>query len=150
MGYLRKANLKDLNYVCEHIREIDRLEAYYQTGQKPQDALRLTYLHGKTNMAIADDDDKPIGLCGVVSDGCIWMVATDDLFTNKKYKIQLIRKGREWVDSLLKSYKVLYNFVYAENTSAIKWLKSLGFKFIKYHANYGEEKKPFYEFLRIS
>ena len=30
--------------------------------------------------------------------GVIWMVATDELFSNKKYKIQLIRKGREWVD----------------------------------------------------
>ena len=42
MGYLRKANLKDLNYVCENMREMDRLEAVYQTGQEPADALRLT------------------------------------------------------------------------------------------------------------
>ena len=52
---------------------------------------------------IADDNDAPIGLCGVVQGGVIWMV--DELFSNKKYKIQLIRKGREWVDSSLKSYK---------------------------------------------
>ena len=35
------------------------------------------------------------------SDGCIWCVATDDLFSNKKYKIQLIRQGRKWVDKLV-------------------------------------------------
>jgi len=50
----------------------------------------------------------------------------------------------------LKSYKVLYNFVYAENHSAIKWLKALGFTFIKYHEEYGMQGKPFYEFLRIA
>ena len=150
MGHLRKTNLKDLNYVCKNIREIDRLEALYQTGQEPSDSLRLTYLAGEQILTIAGDNDQPMGLCGVVSDGCIWMICTDELFTTKKYRIQLIRKGREWVDNLLKSYKVLYNFVYAENHSAIKWLKSLGFTFVNYYKEYGEQKKPFYEFVRIT
>ena len=150
MGYLRKSNLQDLNYVCKNMREMDRLEALYQTGEDAEDALRLSYLYGQTNMAIADDNDNPIGLCGVIADGCIWMVATDELFNNRKYKIQLIREGRKWVDCLLKSYDLLYNVVYAENHSAIKWLKSLGFTFVNYHEEYGKESKPFYEFLRIS
>ena len=150
MGCIRKAKLKDLNHVVKNLRVIDKIEVFYQTGQKPEDAIRLSYLYTKENMAIADDDDNPIGLCGVVSDGCIWMVATDDLFVNKKYKIQLIRQGRQWVDSLLKNYKLLYNIVYAENDSAIKWLRCLGVTFIDYHAEYGEHSKPFYEFMRIA
>ena len=150
MGHLRKANLQDLKYVAANLREIDKIEAFYQTGQEPLQALQFTYICSQVNMAIADDNDQPIGLCGVVSDGIIWMVATDKLFANKKYRIQLIRKGRKWVESLLKKYKVLYNFVYAENDSAIKWLKSLGFTFIQYHEHYGMQGKPFYEFLRIA
>ena len=150
MGHLRKANLKDLRYVAANLREIAKIDAFYQTGQEPLQALQFTYICSQVNMAIADDNDQPIGLCGVVSDGIIWMVATDKLFANKKYRIQLIRKCREWVESLLKKYKVLYNFVYAENDSAIKWLKSLGFTFIQYHEKYGMQNKPFYEFLRIA
>ena len=150
MGHLRKANLKDLRYVADNMRDVDKLEALYQTGQEPRQALQLSYMCSNVNMAIADDNDHPIGLCGVVQGGVIWMVATDKLFENKKYRIQLIRKGRKWVEGLLKKYKVLYNFVYAENDSAIKWLKSLGFTFINYHAEYGIQGKPFYEFLRIS
>ena len=150
MGYIRKANLKDLNHVVKNLRVMDKIEVFYQTGKKPEDAVKLCYLYTKENMAIADDNDNPIGLCGVVSDGCIWMVSTDELFTNKKYRIQLIRQGRKWVDNLLKNYKMLYNMVYAENHSAIKWLKALGFTFINYHEEYGTESKPFYEFLRIS
>ena len=150
MGHLRKSNLNDLSYVVNNMRVIDKIEAYYQTGKQPEEALRLSYLYGQTNMAIADDNDNPIGLCGVIADGCIWMVATDELFDNRKYKIQLIREGRKWVDCLLKSYDLLYNMVYAENHSAIKWLKSLGFTFVNYHEEYGKESKPFYEFLRIS
>tara|TARA_S200000501_G_C20781378_1_gene725188 strand:- start:113 stop:565 length:453 start_codon:yes stop_codon:yes gene_type:complete len=150
MGYLRKAKLKDLNYVCANMRQMDRLEALYQTGQDPEDALRLTYLSGEQVLAIAGDEDQPMGLCGVCHDGCIWMLATDELFNNKKYKIQLIRQGRKWVDGLLKNYNLLYNMVYAENDSAIKWLRSLGFTFINYQAEYGEHSKPFYEFMRIA
>ena len=150
MGYLRKANIKDLRYVANNLREIDKREAFYQTGQEPLQAVQFTYICSNVNMAIADDNDHPIGLCGVVEGGVIWMVATDRLFENKKYKIQLIRKGRKWVDNLLKKYKILYNFVYAENHSAIKWLKALGFTFIKYHEHYGIERKPFYESLRIA
>ena len=150
MGQLRKANLKDLRYVANNLREVDKIEAFYQSGQEPLQAVQFTYICSNVNMAIADDNGHPIGLCGVVEGGVIWMVATDKLFENKKYKIQLIRKGRKWVDNLLKKYKILYNFVYAENHSAIKWLKALGFTFIKYHKHYGIERKPFYEFLRIA
>ena len=110
----------------------------------------MSYLYGEKVLTIAGDKDQPMGLCGVIKDGCIWCIMTDELFENKKYKIQLIRKGREWVDNLLKSYKVLYNFVYAENHAAIKWLEALGFVFIKYHEKYGQHEKPFYEFLRIA
>ena len=150
MGYLRKANIADLNHVCKHMRDMDRLEAVYQTGKEPEDALRLSYLSGQQVLAIAGDNDQPMGLCGVISDGCIWMICTDELFSNKKYRIQLIRKGRKWVDKLLQSYKVLYNFVYAENHTAIKWLKALGFTFVNYYEKYGDQEKPFYEFVRIA
>mgnify|MGYP001161202931 FL=1 len=150
MGYLRKSKLSDLNYVCKNMREIDRLEGLYQTGRDAADSLRLCYLFGQKIQTIAGDEDQPMGLCGVIKGGCIFMICTDELFSNKKYKIQLIRKGRKWVDSLLKSYKLLYNFVYAENHTAIKWLEALGFVFIKYHEKYGQHEKPFYEFLRIA
>ena len=150
MGYLRKSKLKDFKFVVENMREMDRLETYYLTDMTPEDALSVTFLGSQINMTIASDDDEPIGLCGVFKDGCIWCIATDELFNNKKYRIQLIRQGREWVDKLLESYKILYNYVYAENTSAIKWLKALGFTFVNLHESYGQQKKPFYEFLRIA
>ena len=150
MGYLRKATLKDFKYVVSNMRIMEKIEAKYQTGLDPEEALSYTFLGSEINMAIADDNDQPIGLCGVIKDGCIWCVATDDLYSNKKYRIQLIRQGRIWVDNLLESYKMLYNYVYAENSSAIKWLKALGFTFVNYHKEFGKEQKPFYEFLRIA
>ena len=46
MGYLRKSKLSDLNYVCQNMRQMDRLEGLYQTGRDPEDALRLSFLFG--------------------------------------------------------------------------------------------------------
>ena len=43
MGYLRKSNSKDLRHVMANMRVIDKIEAYYQCGCEPEDALALTY-----------------------------------------------------------------------------------------------------------
>ena len=79
MGHLRKATLKDFKYVVNNMRVMDKIEAHYQTGMEPEDALSFTYMGSEINMAIANDNDEPIGLCGVQNDGCIWCVATDTL-----------------------------------------------------------------------
>ena len=47
MGHLRKCTLKDLHHVSENMRDMDRLEAVYQTGQDPDTALRVSYLASK-------------------------------------------------------------------------------------------------------
>ena len=85
MGHLRKANLEDLKHVAKNMREMDKLEAFYQSGQEPRQALQLSYMCSNINMAIADDNDVPIGLCGVVQGGVIWMVATNELFSNNVF-----------------------------------------------------------------
>tara|TARA_R100001443_G_scaffold39777_2_gene53180 strand:+ start:4082 stop:4534 length:453 start_codon:yes stop_codon:yes gene_type:complete len=149
MGYLRKSNNKDLDHVINNMRVIDKIEAYYQSGQSPEDAVAYSYLNSSITMTVAGDKDQPMGLCGVAQDKCIWFVATDELYETKKYRIQLIRKGKEWVDSLLKNHDYLYNYVYKENTNAIKWLRSMNFNFINLHKEFGYQKQPFYEFMRI-
>ena len=101
MVYLRKSRLTDFKFVVENMRLMDKIEALYQSGLSPEDALSYTYLGSEINMAIANDNDDAVGLCGVQEDGCIWMVATDELFDNKKSRLQLTRQGRKWVDNLL-------------------------------------------------
>ena len=86
MGYLRKSKLSDLNYVCQNMRQMDRLEGLYQTGKDAEDALRLSYLFGEKVLTIAGDEDQPMGLCGVAKDGCIFMICTDELFSIKNIK----------------------------------------------------------------
>ena len=87
MGHLRKCTLKDLHHVSENMRDMDRLEAVYQTGQDPDTALRVSYLASKIVMAICGDDDNPIGICGVTK-WCvyIWLLQKNYfLMINIKY-----------------------------------------------------------------
>ena len=89
MGYLRKSNNKDLDYVIKNMRVIDKIEAFYQSGQSPEDAVAYSYLCSNITMTVAGDNDQPMGLCGVADNKCIWFVATDELYATKKYRIQL-------------------------------------------------------------
>ena len=56
-------------YVSDNMRDMDRLEAVYQTNQDPDSAIKMAYLSSKTVMAICGDDDNPIGICGVTQKG---------------------------------------------------------------------------------
>lgn len=94
MGYLRKSNSKDLRHVMANMRVMDKVEAYYQCGCEPEDALALTYINSQITMTAAGDEDQPMGLCGVMPNGCIWFVATDELFDNKNIEYNLLEKVR--------------------------------------------------------
>ena len=72
-----------MNHVINHLRVLDKVEAYYQTGEQPEEAVRRTYLSSKRVLTIAGDDDQPMGLCGVIVNGAIWMVSTEELFSKK-------------------------------------------------------------------
>ena len=150
MTFFRQTTLDDVNHVIDNIRYMDKVECWYQTQTTIDNVLKFAFLDGSKNETISSEDGKALGLCGVSKDCRVWMVGTDELFKKKADRLFLIQDGKLWVDRMLKSHSLLYNFVYAENKPAIKWLKALGFSFINFHPRYGTFKKPFYEFVRIN
>ena len=52
MGHLRKSSVTDLNYVIDNLRVLDKIEAYYQTGEQPEEAVRRTYLSSKRTILV--------------------------------------------------------------------------------------------------
>jgi hypothetical protein len=74
------------------------------------------------------------------------MVATDELL---EYQMKFLRRSRIYIELIQQEYPLLHNVVDARNELHIKWLKWMGFKFIQLHEEYGVEKRPFYEFIRI-
>ena len=65
-------------------------------------------------------------------------------------KKELLTRPIKWLEEKNKEYPLLVNYVDARNKVAIRWLRFLGFTFIRKIEKYGVGRKPFYEFVRIS
>ena len=58
-----------------------------------------------------------------------------------------MRDGPVWLGELMQGHAAIGNFVDARNAAYIRWLKRLGFRFVRLHEHYGLAKQPFWEFF---
>lgn len=145
----RPARYGDVLSVALRLRDADRAELRAASGLTPIEALELSYSLTENPHVGVDDDDKPICIGGVVPHGergAIWLLATPDV---ERLRIPFLRASRGWVERLQRTYPLLTNAVDERNTVHIEWLKWLGFTFIRRHPEFGVERRPFLEFVRI-
>lgn len=77
--------------------------------------------------------------------GWVWMVSTPVI--QERFPKLFFRESKVILHSWLLKYRpVLGNYVSTENIVTIRWLKRLGFKFLR-TVHLGPHKQPFYEFL---
>ena len=150
--YLIETTLQDIDYLAPRLRQADVAECYAATGKEPKEALLDGYNQGDFTFTLSPKKGVRVGLWGVCpsplfkSAGVIWMVATDELL---EYQMKFLRRSKIYIELIQQEYPLLHNVVDARNELHIKWLKWMGFKFIQLHEEYGLEKRPFYEFIRI-
>jgi hypothetical protein len=105
---------------------------------------------GNKCWTILDTSMKPIAIFGVAtiapSVGSVWLLGSKGIVDVQR---EFLRHSKFWVDQLQEGYDVICNCVYEGNTVHIKWLKWLGFTFIRKIDSYGSLGLSFYEFLRI-
>lgn len=135
----------DLERLCLFMREDDENEIVANSGGDPFDVLKYGMEVSEVCQAIYLDGN-PIFIFGALSDGCIWAVGTDEI---EDIWRPFLRHSKTVVNQLQADYPILYNCVDARNLVHIRWLKWLGFKFIKKHERYGVAEIPFWEFVRI-
>lgn len=80
--------------------------------------------------------------------GSVWLLGSDDL-TQPPLRKQFLAEGRVWLNQLHAFRPLLFNFVDARNTVHIRWLRWMGFTFLRLHPEYGVERRPFWEFARL-
>lgn len=149
MYSVRPASYEDVDSISQRLREADIREVE-ATGGNPLASLRsvLSYPGAETFVAV-NGQEVPQVIFGVVPHpsetfrGNIWMLATDDLDTHAK---QLLRETPFWLKVLQQKYQVLSNYVYAENTAHLRWIKWAGFSVIN---KVSINNAPFYEFAMI-
>lgn len=103
---------------------------------------------------VALHDGEPVCMFGAApwsilgGIGAAWMVGSQAL-DRRRVQADLLRLSPLVVDYLQDQFPaLLYNFVDQRNTSAIRWLRWLGFQFGEEPVIYGVERRPFLFFYR--
>lgn len=149
IGSVRFSILEDCYTIANNIREDDRREILAVSGGDPLDALVQGFMFSdKPRTVLAGNTVCAMFGSGQVEPnvGAVWLLGTDDINNISR---QFLRESKKWLDELYENYDLLFNYVDERNTVHIKWLKWLGFDFIKRHEQFGVGQLPFFEFVRI-
>jgi hypothetical protein len=98
------------------------------------------------------DDNTPALIWGtqpvfeVPEVGWIWMVGTDLML---QHRYEFLTKARVHIRLAHERYPILTNHVDARNEVHIKWLRFMGFSFLRRIERWGAEGRPFLEFARL-
>ena len=150
MAYFRPSEAIDCLKLAPKLREQDKNEVMASHGLEPVTALHLSFKLSNKSYSIIHDDEV-IGMFGYgPGDSDIvavpWLLASDKL---KEISREFLPQSKTWVEEVNKDFPILVNYVDARNTVAIRWLKFLGFKFIRKIDKFGLGQIPFYEFVRV-
>lgn len=150
MGHhYRPARFEDCRAMAPYMRSQDAKEVMASHGLKPYDALKESYRVSKEHNSIIHADGSVVGMFGVSNYGSYavpWMLGTDKVIETRR---EFIPQAKEWVERINEIHPLLFNYVHVDNTVSRRWLKSLGFEFIKLEEEYGVGKEPFIQFVRI-
>ena len=78
--------------------------------------------------------------------GWVWMVATPTLTA---HSVEFLRSCRPALPEIFGNYETLFNYTDARNALHHRWLRWLGFSFLRRVEQYGAEGLPFIEFAKI-
>ena len=142
----------DVQAIAPKLRQAD-LDEIEALGEDPEDALSKSYFGSKPRCYTAEHKEVPMAMFGVVpfADnpkwGSIWLLGTDDV-TNKA-PISFLKWTKLFFPTLIEPYEMVCNIVDKRNTVHIKWIKWLGFSFVR-EVTAGPHNKTFYEFARLN
>jgi hypothetical protein len=148
MLHAREATPEDLRSLAGRLREADLKEIYAAGHADPLVALQGGMGDDSLVLVGVDEEDVPhlvfgVGDTPIEGLGAVWMMASD---TIKDHWVQVLRETRPWVQRIGVGYKLLSNYVHADNTLHIRWLKWAGFTFLR---KVQFNNHDFYEFAKI-
>ena len=146
----RHSVLPDIYKLAKDLRQADIDEVQAAVGESGQKALLHGYLLSKECFTIYEQD-SPLAMFGyrIVDPGIsaqVWMLAGNNL---EKHKVRFLKRSAELVFFLNQKAPLLFNVVDLRNELHIRWLDWLGFKFVRVIPDFGAERRPFVEFVRL-
>ena len=144
--------IPDCYYVAQRMRSADRDEVA-SCGRTPIRCLLNGYIYGHKCITILIDG-IPIAICGTVISNAkepkaasIWLLGTDGITEHKRL---FIENSKAYLDYLCEGYDLVWNYVDARNRVHIRWLRWLGFVFIRSTTDKSIDGTSFYEFAKIT
>lgn len=149
--YIRNTIADDIEFLAANMRPED-VEEVEAIGITPLYALRHGFEHSDICLTMLGSDGVPIGMYGVAKSnysqlGAIWLLGTKGIEGNA---MLFLRHSREALDRLWSNtaYDGFYNLSYAHNALHHRWLKWLGFTFLR-EVKLPPHNKSFYEFVKL-
>jgi hypothetical protein len=144
---VREALAGDAESLGLKLSPTDRLESWLATGRPPEEALRRSVEQSRLCWSIFLDGELVAmigaGITEVPELGIPWMLSSQKI-TNRP--LSIVRKLTWCRDKILAVFPRLINFVYAENQTAVRLIKGLGFNVAAQPEPYGWCGAPFYRF----
>lgn len=151
--YPTEAFHSDIDDMVGRLRTPDLNEIKSLGKETPRELLEISYFGSKPKCYTALGGGVPIAMFGVVPFednerwGSIWLLGTDDI--TEKFPITFLKWTKRFLPTLLDPYDMVCNIVDKRNEVHIKWIKWLGFSFIR-EIQHGPENRTFYEFARLN
>jgi hypothetical protein len=150
---VRPSVAADIEPLARNLRRADRDEIAANTGADPVDAIGRGFVASSPCFTV-EYKGEPAAMFGVVpSDettsprlGSIWLLGTDAI---QAFSMDFLRYSHDWLATACKDYDIVGNVVDARNTTHLRWLRWLGFRFLVKHEKYGVEGRAFFEFAKI-
>jgi len=150
---IRSTEDLDIDIIALNIREADLMEIEASGTKDPRDALQNAYdICGPECFTIVMDE-LPIAMFGtakvelIPEFASIWLLGTDDI-TNTA-PISFLRIVKKVFKHVIEPYEMVFNVMDKRNEFSIRFVKWLGFSFIR-EIPYGPNSVPFYEFALIN
>ncbi|WP_164114833.1 hypothetical protein [Stenotrophomonas maltophilia] len=149
MNIVRPTVASDAVLLARNLRDQDRREIVALTDESMTSVV-------ETSVAASDkcytwtNEGRVVAIFGVAATdipeiGCTWMLATDELVTEKDFMFSF---GTQFVDEFNSMYPVLENYILPDNYVCLKWLERMGFVFDEPEP-FGPHGVPFVRFTRI-
>lgn len=144
---VRQGTAEDALSLIPRLRIADLRECILLGGPDVETSV-LRSVEGSDEVWVGEAGGKVIALGGVAFRGskpgtligAPWLIGSDELLDHKR---QLLLVGRVETERWLAQCDILCNFVHADNTAHIEWLKRIGYTMGKTIPSYGHGGAPF-------
>lgn len=149
MIVVREANRSDAFYISKNLRQADQIEFYRVTGESDplSNILFGMDLPNSVTYCILNDEN-PIAIVGCVERQdykIVWACGTDEV---QKFAKSFVLETKRLLKKHKSEYKPYLNYVDAENTNAIRYLRHVGF-LIQDPIPYGKLDSKFHPFIMM-